>query len=70
MAHANRIENVSTEDAAYIAGVIDGEGTITLTRLHAHESRRLVVSIASTEEPLLKFVRQVHAGRSPSTIGF
>ena len=39
------------ECAAYIAGLIDGEGTITLTRLHAHENRRLVVSIANTEIP-------------------
>jgi hypothetical protein len=34
--------------AAYVAGLVDGEGTITLTRLHAGENRRLVVSIANT----------------------
>jgi hypothetical protein len=47
---------LSPETAAYIAGLIDGEGTITLTRLHANENRRLVVSIANTELQLLQFV--------------
>lgn len=28
--------------AGYIAGLIDGEGTITLTRVHRNENRRLV----------------------------
>jgi hypothetical protein len=50
--------------AAYIAGLVDGEGTITLTRLHAHENRRLVVSIANTELQLLDFVLdRVGAGK-------
>jgi hypothetical protein len=44
------------EVSAYIAGLIDGEGTITLTRLHAGQNRRLVVSIANTELQLLTFV--------------
>lgn len=52
------------ESAAYIAGLIDGEGTVTLTRLHSNEMRRLVVSIANTEVQLLAFVRhQVGAGK-------
>ena len=33
-------------DAAYAAGLIDGERTITLSREHRNENRRLVVSIA------------------------
>jgi hypothetical protein len=51
-----RINRLSAESAAYIAGIIDGEGTITLTRVHARENRRLVVSIANTEAGLLQFV--------------
>jgi hypothetical protein len=43
-------------DAAYIAGLIDGEGTIGLFRRHAREHRQLVVSIVSTERGILKFV--------------
>lgn len=50
--------------AGYIAGLIDGEGTITLTRVHRNESRRLVVSISNNELPMLRFVRDaVGAGR-------
>jgi hypothetical protein len=44
-------------DAAYIAGVIDGEGTITLTRKHSNEHRQLAVTISSTERQLLEFVK-------------
>ena len=43
-------------DAAYIAGLIDGEGTVTLTRKHKNENRQLCVSISSTEIELLQFV--------------
>ena len=45
-------------DAAYIAGLIDGEGTVTLSREHRNENRRLVVSIASTERGMLDFVAE------------
>jgi hypothetical protein len=51
------IDQLTTESAAYIAGLVDGEGTITLSRLHANENRRLVVSVANTEIRLLEFVR-------------
>jgi len=49
---------ISTTDAAYIAGLIDGEGTITLTRKHKNENRQLAVSISSTEKYMLEFVKQ------------
>ncbi len=50
--------------AAYIAGLIDGEGTVTLSRRHSNEYRQLVVSIANTELPLLEFVlEQAGAGK-------
>ena len=42
--------------AGYIAGLIDGEGTITLTRVHRNENRRLVVSISNNDLGLLRFV--------------
>ncbi|MEP6941915.1 MAG: LAGLIDADG family homing endonuclease [Betaproteobacteria bacterium] len=48
--------NLDSRDAAYIAGLIDAEGTVTLSREHRNENRRLVVSIASTERCLLEFV--------------
>ena len=50
--------NLDPRDAAYVAGLIDGEGTITLSREHRNENRRLVVSIASTERCLWQFVAE------------
>lgn len=49
---------LSSTHAAYIAGLIDGEGTVTLTRKHRNENRQLCVSISSTEKPMLEFVKQ------------
>ena len=43
-------------DAAYIAGIIDGEGTVTLSRRHLSENRHLVISISNTDRPLLEYV--------------
>jgi LAGLIDADG-like domain len=56
MATAKTLHALDPPEAAYIAGLIDGEGTITLTREHRGENRRLVVSISSTERVLLEFV--------------
>lgn len=50
-------KTLSESDAAYIAGLIDGEGTVTLVRKHKSEHRQLSVSISSTELPLLDFVK-------------
>ena len=63
------MKTLSEVDAAYIAGIIDGEGTITLTRTHRGENRRAVVSISSTELPLLTYVRSViGAGRNTGKV--
>ena len=51
-------------DAAYIAGLIDGEGTITLSRKHRNENRQLAISISNTEKYLLEYVLdKVGAGK-------
>lgn len=64
MSLVSRIKLLSPEVAAYIGGLIDGEGTVTLSRLHANESRRLVVSIANNEIEMLTFVlEQTGAGK-------
>jgi hypothetical protein len=61
------VASLSSTDAAYIAGLVDGEGTVTLSRRHAHDRRQLVVSIANTELQLLQFVlRSVGAGKITS----
>ena len=56
---------LSDVEAAYVAGIIDGEGTITLTRTHRGENRRPVVSISSTELPLLMCNRSSARVASP-----
>lgn len=54
-------------DAAYIAGLVDGEGTVTLSRLHRNENRRLVVCISNNDRALLEHVKaKVGAGRITS----
>lgn len=45
-------------DAAYLAGLIDGEGTIALTRVHQGQNRQLVVTISSTELALLEWTKK------------
>lgn len=47
---------------AYLAGIIDGEGTITLTRMHNNENRRPIISIASTDLDLLVYVQELTGG--------
>lgn len=53
------VKPLSLTNAAYIAGLIDGEGTVTLTRKHRNENRQLAVSISNTEKPLLEFVLEM-----------
>lgn len=58
------VQQMSTAEAAYIAGLIDGEGTITLTRKHRNENRQLAVTISNTEKGLLEYVlKTIGAGK-------
>ena len=50
------VKSLDQTDAAYIAGLIDDEGTVTLSRRHRSENRQLVVSISNTDRPLLEYV--------------
>jgi hypothetical protein len=47
---------LSPTDAAYLAGLVDGEGTISLTRRHARDQRQLVMSVANTEKQILDWI--------------
>lgn len=49
-------------EASYIAGIIDGEGSISLTRIHASEHRRPCISIASTDKELLVYIQSLTGG--------
>lgn len=59
MANYRQFRDLAKSDAAYIAGLIDGEGTVTLTRKHKNEYRQPCVSISSTERALLEYVLSV-----------
>jgi hypothetical protein len=50
MASYRSVQPLTATEAAYIAGLVDGEGTITLTRYHRNENRRLVEALAAQEE--------------------
>src|SRR3970282_889709 len=64
MRRYKEVSSLSPVDAAYIAGLVDGEGTITLSRKHAGDERQLVVSISNTEDALLEYVlHTVAAGK-------
>jgi hypothetical protein len=53
------VKLLSAVDAAYLAGFIDGEGTITLSRKHKNENRQLAVTISNTERQILEFCLDV-----------
>lgn len=55
MATYREVRTLSVAEAAYLAALIDGEGTVTMSRKHAGEQRQLVVSIANTELRILRF---------------
>ncbi|MFC0300014.1 LAGLIDADG family homing endonuclease [Virgibacillus soli] len=49
-------------EAAYLAGIIDGEGSITLTRLHKNEYRRPCISISSNDMEMLQYIQKLAGG--------
>jgi hypothetical protein len=64
MTKYRKVRKLTSEEAAYLAGLIDGEGTVSLTRKHRGEHHQLLASISNTEQPLLKYVKKViGAGR-------
>ncbi|WP_099159945.1 LAGLIDADG family homing endonuclease [Virgibacillus ndiopensis] len=50
-------------EAAYIAGIIDGEGSITLTKMHSKEHRRPCISIPSNDREMLVYIKHLTGGR-------
>ena len=58
---------VAEKIIAYTAGLVDGEGTVTLSRMKANERRCPVVSISSTTYELMLFMKQ-HFGGAISTL--
>ncbi|MBI4401710.1 MAG: LAGLIDADG family homing endonuclease [Nitrospirae bacterium] len=54
-----KASRLTAVEAAYLAGLIDGEGTVTLSRVHRSRQRGLVVTISNTELAILQHVRDV-----------
>lgn len=52
-------KRLSPTEAAYIAGIVDGEGTITLTRRNSNKQRHLILSVSNTELRLLRHIQSV-----------
>lgn len=53
---------MTISEAAYIAGIIDGEGSISLTRNHKGENRRPCITISSNDIELLNYIKEVAGG--------
>lgn len=49
---------------SYTAALVDGEGTVTLTRNKSNENRRPVVSITSTSRALIDFLLDEWGGKA------
>ena len=48
---------MTSEEKAYIAGIIDGEGTVTLSRAHVNEMPAPKVSVANNSLQLLSWIK-------------
>ena len=46
-------------EAAWLAGLLDGDGTIATPRRHRNENRQLEVSISNTDFALLEYVKSI-----------
>ena len=62
-----KVKNLDPCHAAYLAGLVDADGTVTLTRKHKNENRHAALSISNTDRNLLDFVVEtVGAGKITS----
>jgi hypothetical protein len=65
VASYRKVNPLSDIDAAYIAGLIDGEGTVSLLRKHKKDNRQVVVSISNTDRPLINYLLEaIGAGKA------
>jgi len=59
-----KVKRLTEAQAGYLAGIVDGEGTITLTRRNINRQRYLTLTISNCEFKLLKYVSTlIGAGR-------
>ncbi len=53
-----KLNKLTAAEAAYLAGLIDGEGTVTLSHKSPKAHRQLAVSISSTEYTIVEWVKR------------
>lgn len=53
------VKKLAPRDVGYLAGLIDGEGTITLSRRNLNKYRALVITVSNTEMSILKYVQEI-----------
>ncbi|MFH1967988.1 MAG: LAGLIDADG family homing endonuclease [bacterium] len=59
-----KVKKLKPVDAAYIAALIDGEGSVTLCRKNRYEYRRVDISINNSDKKMLEWVlKAVGAGK-------
>jgi hypothetical protein len=56
------VKKLTPRDVGYLAGLIDGEGTITLSRRNLNKHRALVITINSTEMSILEYAQKFIGG--------
>ena len=59
MAIYKKAKSLSKAEASYLAGIVDGEGTITLTRRNIYKNRYLVLTVSNNELSLLKYIERI-----------
>ncbi len=58
------VNKLKPTESAYVAGIIDGEGTVTLSVKQKGGTRHLAVTVSGTELSLIKYLpRVIGAGR-------
>ncbi len=59
MTNYKTVNFISNIDAAYIAGLIDGDGSILLSKRHKADNRQLVISISNNDRNLLDSISNI-----------
>ena len=59
MPQTNRGRTLDPTEAAWLAGLLDGDGTIAMPRRHRNEHRQLEVSISNTDFAPLEYVKSI-----------
>ena len=54
-----KVRILTKTESAYLAGIIDGEGTVALTRRNRNDQRQLSVTVSNTDRALLEYIMKI-----------